>query len=119
MKVTPVSKTTSTFIKENFLKIPRFQRPYDWTNDNITDFWNDLSASDTADYFMGSLVLYRDGKESNVVYLVDGQQRITTTIIMLSILRDALSKIDEDNLAEGIQNFLITKDADNKNRFVL
>lgn len=68
---------------------------------------------------MGSVVLYRDGKEANVVYLVDGQQRITTTIILLSILRDELKKIDEDNLAEGIQNFLITKDADNKDRFIL
>lgn len=119
MKVTPISKTTSTFVKDNFLRIPRFQRPYDWESENLTDFWNDLCANDNSDYFMGSVVLYQDTKEANVVYIVDGQQRLTTTIIMLSLIRDQFDELNEDNLSVGVQNFLLTKDADNKDRFVL
>ena len=119
MKVTPYPKTTSTFVKENFLRVPRFQRPYDWENENLVDFWNDLIESSNEDYFMGSVVLYKDGKENNVVYIVDGQQRLTTTIILMSLIRDKFEEISEDNLATGIQNFLVAKDADNKDRFVL
>jgi len=119
MKVSPVSKTSSDLLKESFLRIPRFQRPYDWGSDNLTDFWNDLVSRSVIDYFMGSLVLYRDGKESNVLYLVDGQQRMTTTVITLGALRDSLLKLEENDLAQGIQNYLQTKDVDNKDRFVL
>ena len=68
---------------------------------------------------MGSLVLYRDGKEGNVLYLVDGQQRTTTTVITLAALRDELSAVGDANLAQGIQNYLQTKDVDNKDRFIL
>lgn len=119
MKVSPVSKTSSDLLKESFLRIPRFQRPFDWGSDNLTDFWNDLISRSTIDYFMGSLVLYRDTKEMNVLYLVDGQQRMTTTVITLSALRDTLANLKETDLAQGIQNFLQTKDVDNKDRFVL
>src|SRR6266496_4460721 len=109
MKVTPVSKTSSDLLKESFLRIPRFQRPYDWNNENLTDFWNDLISRAALDYFMGSLVLYQDGKENNVLYLVDGQQRTTTTVITLAVLRDELSGLGDDNLAQGVQNYLQTK----------
>src|SRR6266496_310763 len=119
MKVTPVSKTSSDLLKESFLRIPRFQRPYDWNNENLTDFWNDLISRAALDYFMGSLVLYQDGKENNVLYLVDGQQRTTTTVITLAVLRDELSGLGDDNLAQGVQNYLQTKDVDNKDRFIL
>ena len=54
-----------------------------------------------------------------MVYIVDGQQRLTTTIILMSLIRDKFEEISEDNLATGIQNFLVAKDADNKDRFVL
>lgn len=119
MKVTPFPKTTSTFVKESFLRIPRFQRPYDWENENLADFWNDLREEGNSDYFMGSVVLYHDGKENNVVYVVDGQQRLTTSVILLSSIRDKFIELSEDNLAVGVQNFLVTKDNDNKDRFVL
>lgn len=42
MKVTPVSKTLADVLRGNFLRIPRFQRPYDWDRDNLTEFWTDL-----------------------------------------------------------------------------
>ena len=62
MKVTPVSKTLSEVLSGNFLRIPRFQRPYDWDRDNLTEFWNDLKDRSDPEYFMGSLVVFGDKK---------------------------------------------------------
>jgi uncharacterized protein with ParB-like and HNH nuclease domain len=63
MKVTPVSKTLADVLRGNFLRIPRFQRLYDWDRDNITEFWNDLKDRSDPEYFMGSIVVFGDQKE--------------------------------------------------------
>lgn len=119
MKVTPVSKTLTDVLRGNFLKIPRFQRPYDWDRDNLTDFWNDLKDRSEAEYFMGSLVVFTDQKEKNLLSLVDGQQRITTITIMLSIIRNILEELGELGPATAIHDMIETRDLDNKSRFVL
>jgi Protein of unknown function DUF262/Protein of unknown function (DUF1524) len=119
MKVTPVSKTLSEVLKGNFIKIPRFQRPYDWDRDNITEFWNDLKDRSDPEYFMGSLVIFTDQKEKNLISLVDGQQRITTISMTLAILRNILSELAEDGPATAIHEMIESRDLDNKNRYVL
>lgn len=119
MKVTPVSKTLADVLRGNFLRIPRFQRPYDWDRDNLTEFWNDLKDRADPDYFMRSLVVFLDEKENNLISIVDGQQRITTITIMLAILRDVLSELGESGMASGIHELIETRDLDSKSRFVL
>ena len=119
MKVTPVSKTLADVLRGNFLRIPRFQRPYDWDKDNLTEFWNDLKDRTDPDYFMGSLVVFADNKEKNLLSLVDGQQRITTITIMLSIIRDQLFQLGDDGPATAIHDLIETRDLDNKRRFIL
>lgn len=119
MKVTPVSKTLADVLRGNFLRIPRFQRPYDWDRDNLTEFWNDVKDRSDPEYFMGSLVVFLDEKENNLISIVDGQQRITTITIMLAILRDTLSDLGEAGMASGIHELIETRDLDSKSRFVL
>src|ERR1700761_7522399 len=113
MKVTPISKTLADVLRGNFLRIPRFQRPYDWDRDNLTEFWMDLKDRSEPEYFMGSLVVFGDQKEKNLLSLVDGQQRITTVTIMLSIIRDALEKYGEKGPAAAIHDLIETRDLDN------
>lgn len=119
MKVTPVSKTLADVLRGNFLKIPRFQRPYDWDRDNLTEFWNDLKDRSDPDYFMGSLVVFGDQKEKNLLSIVDGQQRITTITIMLAIIRNHLAAYDETGPAKAIHDLIESRDLDDKSRFVL
>jgi uncharacterized protein with ParB-like and HNH nuclease domain len=119
MKVTPVSKTLADVMRGNFLKIPRFQRPYDWDRDNITEFWNDLKDRSDPQYFMGSIVVFGDAKERNLISLVDGQQRITTITIMLAVLRNALEEFGEVGPAAALHEMIESRDLDNKSRFVL
>ena len=116
MKATPVSKSLSELFKESFIQIPRFQRPYDWNSENISDLWNDLIDHDDPEYFMGSIVVFRDGKDKSLLYVVDGQQRITTITIFLSVIRDAFDKLDTPDLASAVQNYIQTTDDDNKQR---
>lgn len=119
MKVTPVSKTLADVLRGNFLKIPRFQRPYDWDRDNLTEFWNDLKDRSDPDYFMGSIVVFGDQKEKNLISLVDGQQRVTTITIMLAILRNSLEEYGEAGPAAALHELIETRDLDNKSRYVL
>lgn len=119
MKVTPVSRTLVDVLKGNFIRIPRFQRPYDWDRDNLIEFWSDLKDRADPEYFMGSLVSFGDQKEKNLVSLVDGQQRITTITIMLATIRNALESLGEDGPATAVHELIETRDLDNKSRFVL
>lgn len=75
--------------------IPRYQRPYAWTTDQAGEMFDDLyraateaeSLSDTDPYFLGSIVLVK-GEDNADAEVIDGQQRLTTLTILLSVIRD-------------------------------
>lgn len=94
--------------------IPDYQRPYSWTEneavtlwDDLVDFWNGNDVSKEQSYFVGSIVLVKsdDSPEAEVI---DGQQRLTTISLMLSILLKRSKKLDNDIRKclweEGIQH---------------
>jgi len=82
----------SLFEKFWFL-IPEYQRSYVWDNDNINDLLDDLwyafSNKRDDEYFLGSLVLKKtDEKRFDEFEVLDGQQRLTTFFLFMSVLRD-------------------------------
>jgi hypothetical protein len=77
MKITTSDRMASDVLKE-FLFIPRFQRPYSWEKEQVEQFWNDTIVENPTDYFIGSIVLYKQGDELGIV---DGQQRIVTILL--------------------------------------
>lgn len=44
------------FSGDNKYKIPRYQRPYSWDYDQVSEFWNDLIENNDP-YFLGSFIL--------------------------------------------------------------
>ena len=72
-------------------RIPDYQRPYSWGREQALQLLDDLEGSldrDTDDpYFLGSIVLVKEGN-SPEAEVIDGQQRLTTLSILFSILRD-------------------------------
>jgi hypothetical protein len=82
------------------IEIPSYQRDYDWTAIQWEELWQDLAQNlDTDDdYFIGPIngEVRRDGYG---IILADGQQRITTLLLMLVALRHELrdkeSEIDD------------------------
>ena len=75
-------------------KIPAFQREYSWTEDNLSDFWKDVTERPT-EYFLGAMVVYRDSvrPDFRTTYtIIDGQQRLTTAQILLACIRDTMTE---------------------------
>ncbi len=80
-----------------WFRIPEYQRPYVWTNDQITELLDDIkqarNSNPDSDYFLGSMVLRKKEKEDNgtkyIEYdLLDGQQRLTTLFLITAVIRD-------------------------------
>lgn len=75
-----------------YYQIPIYQRPYQWTEENCEKLLDDLffnyEDDRESDYFCGSLVLIAISKDSKVkTYdIVDGQQRLSTFILLAKVL---------------------------------
>jgi hypothetical protein len=94
----------------NRFTVPDYQRNYAWKSEQIDAFLGDLFGllkDPDEQHFFGPVVLLegRDGELS----LIDGQQRITTSVMLLCIIRDILQKdFDDDNLIIEGQQFSIS-----------
>ncbi len=117
MKIKSDDRDVRDILGSGFYRIPRFQRPYSWDRENITDFWNDTVVDSDSDYFIGSMVMFKLG--SSTYGIVDGQQRMTTITMILCALRNAFSQEGIDDLANGIHQLIERKDINNKKVFIL
>ena len=90
-------------------EIPDYQRPYSWTTEQAGELLEDLmyasgqseDVSDASPYFLASIVIIK-GEDSPQADVVDGQQRITTLTILLSVLRE----LSNDSSTEAIHSFV-------------
>ena len=74
--------------------IPAYQRPYAWTEEQSSELFIDLydffRNEKNENYFLGSIVLIKeDDKPHSEV--IDGQQRLTTLSILISVIASALN----------------------------
>jgi len=120
MKIISIDKDIQAVLSSNYYKIPRFQRPYSWDRENISEFWNDAISGSEKEYFIGSMVVYK-GSDGTVIFygLVDGQQRLTTITMLLCALRNILSAEGFRDLADGIHGLIAKKNIENKIQFTL
>lgn len=85
-----------SFLGNEKLYIPEYQRGYSWEETQLDDFWLDLEQiyqENTHDeHFLGQVVIHKN-KDDGKRYIIDGQQRISTTIIFLDILRTKFKEI--------------------------
>ena len=117
MKINSIDKDIKSLLSANYYRIPRFQRPYSWDRENISEFWNDIIVDCEGEYFIGSMVVFKLNSETYGV--VDGQQRLTTITMILCALRDAFKKEKLEHLARGIHSLIERKNIDDKLRFIL
>ena len=75
------------------LSIPPHQRDYAWTDEEVEQLFSDLEAAyrGNSEYFLGTIVAI-ENKASGELSVVDGQQRMTTTYLLLTAIRDYLDK---------------------------
>ncbi len=94
----------NTLKKELYYQIPIYQRPYQWTKENCEKLLDDLffnyEDDRESDYFCGSLVLVKSDPNSKTgTYdIVDGQQRLSTFILLAKVLADLYNGLDPEYL---------------------
>jgi uncharacterized protein with ParB-like and HNH nuclease domain len=90
-------------------EIPEYQRNYSWTKEELKDLWRDLNnviggsdgESEAKSHFYGMFLFNVD---DGVYNIIDGQQRITTAIILLNEIRNRLIELDSEEKATGIKH---------------
>ena len=107
-----MAKTTELDIKlaglghivaSNRHAVPIYQRSYAWKDGHVEDLLNDVSTAirdGEEEYFLGSIVLTNG--DSDLPDVVDGQQRLATTVIVIAAIRDFLLNNDEKTKADEI-----------------
>ncbi len=104
-------KSLIEIFNERFFRIPDFQRGYSWEINQLEDFWEDLlNLKNDKIHYTGLLTVepitkknienlekWKDDlwlfeRELNAYYLIDGQQRLTTAIILVN---EILNLVDE------------------------
>ena len=105
----------SKIFTEKLFRIPDYQRGYAWKERQLKDFWNDIQQLDKdKNHYVGVLTLenvseanYKlwkddtwiiESKSFEPFYIVDGQQRLTTTIILIQSIVERIGK-------DGILNY--------------
>lgn len=89
----------------NFV-IPDYQRPYAWTEEECQTLWEDIfefafpngqykDFNSDEEYYLGPIVTFKN--ENNKKEVIDGQQRLTTLMLLLRAfyVRFSLMKTDE------------------------
>lgn len=117
MKIEANDKEVQEIFSMGYFQIPRFQRPYSWSEEEVNNFWDDVVIEDHDQYFIGSMVVYKTEKRN--FGIVDGQQRLTTITLMLAAIRNAFRILGDENLSIGVHNFIEKPTIDNVNEFIL
>jgi hypothetical protein len=95
------------FSQEFFFRIPEYQRPFLWDEDDFSDLISDLlGASREEPYFLGTLVLHHS-PEGAYHDVVDGQQRLTALCILLACIRDSQALATEEKFIEELHEKLV------------
>ena len=80
-------------------RVPEYQRAYSWTEKQLNDLWEDLQSlsgfiENGSKHFMGTLILeptqegsiHKYGKYFRVFHVIDGQQRLTSIVVLMSCI---------------------------------
>lgn len=102
--------------------VPHFQRPYTWQRKDWDTLWEDVcELTDLPnsgkvepvvnEHFMGAIVTApaHSVPEGVTKYLlIDGQQRLTTILLLLAAIRDRARQVPDEKLAARIHEMYLT-----------
>jgi hypothetical protein len=101
--------------------VPKFQRGYSWGKKHVEAFWDDVRRFQKESqvkggpdkYFLGPIVVMQDESDKEIIYILDGQQRLATATILFSVLRDVARQLpiqEATSFVHELQNHLISKE---------
>lgn len=89
----------SLFDASKVFVVPSYQRAYAWEEEHLIPFFNDiLTQPSDKTYYLGAILLEKNGELDGLekYNVVDGQQRMTTTVIFVGELLMALKAAGKD-----------------------
>lgn len=123
--IRPEYYTLDELLAKRLFRIPHYQRAYSWGGKERKDMFDDIEKLkgkeiDNGDnvHFMSTVVGLRRKPRTIVtdqyfeIEVVDGQQRLTTLVLLLKAVEQKLDKSvpDEDRLAQDLREFLVKRD---------
>ena len=104
----------SRVFTEKLFRIPDYQRGYAWSSKQLDEFWNDITnLGENQNHYYGVITVEEvpapklrewtddlwiiNSKSYSPYYVVDGQQRLTTVIILIQAILDRLQEEDSLN----------------------
>lgn len=96
-------------------RVPDYQRGYAWEQRQVSEFLEDLELlNGSRPHYTGTVVLHQSadspkcsddgGTRYDRVQIVDGQQRLTTAVVLINEIAAALRRIERlPNLSEGLR----------------
>jgi hypothetical protein len=114
--VSQIFNLAAVLMRKGGLKVPRYQRPYTWTEREVRELIEDLRRAykrKAPFYFIGQIVLVRN--PAGKFEISDGQQRLATLSMLIAYVRDRLpgrSKQYQQLLMEGDSPRLTLRDED-------
>ncbi len=112
--------------KDQQFLVPHFQRPYSWREREWRVLWEDilelLGEDNPEPHFLGSIVTapartVPEGVEKRL--LIDGQQRLTTIVLLLAIIRARATAARDTKLADRILDFIVNRHEEGTDRYRL
>ena len=123
MQLSPQHLTVAQLMQQRLFRIPDYQRAYSWGKRQRSDLFQDIqeAARTSRGHFMATVVALArekrliDADEFNVVEIVDGQQRLTTLVILFKAIEKALDADQEKggNIQNDLRRMLIKGDDHN------
>ena len=120
MQLNPMHLTVAKLLQGRLFRIPEYQRAYSWQKRQRNDLFKDIQEAHRSqrEHFMATVVgLAResrliDADEYRAVELVDGQQRVTTLVILLKAIQKRLDADDkvESKLKTDLEDLLVKGD---------
>lgn len=100
--------------RDGIFIIPDYQRAYNWKfNEQCDKLWQDIESfienGKNETYFLGSIIINNDSEQ---LYVIDGQQRMTTFMLLLkallikinNFLQNFSSDIDAESIKDALEN---------------
>lgn len=101
-------KTIKSLLGDNKVEflIPDYQRPYAWEEKECQALWDDIFSfafpdndcnkfdRNNDEYFLGPIVMFDNGRQKEII---DGQQRLTTILLLLRAFYERYKKMMDEN----------------------
>lgn len=104
----PVSYLPLLSVLDTFkLRVPSYQRPFAWREEQVDALLDDIDALGTAKEssrrFLGYLTVARSPNDASLLYLIDGQQRITSISLLCSVVCAEMRRLGMGPEAEAFE----------------